>query len=64
MNCRDCAHMDVRGLAQRNKALAKEGFGFCLRHPGRIPVAGCFCADWNEAAPESVQAREMFWRSR
>lgn len=56
--------MDVRGLAQRNKALAKEGFGFCLRHPGRIPVAGCFCADWNEAAPESVEAREMFWRSR
>lgn len=64
MNCRDCTHMDVRALAARNKTLAKQGYGFCTQHEGWIPMAGCFCADWNEADPKQVAARENFWRSR
>lgn len=64
VNCRDCLHYDVRALAQRNKTLAKEGYGFCQKHEGRIPMAGCFCADWNEAPQATVQARETFWKSR
>ena len=59
-----CSVCDVRALAQRNKTLAKEGYGFCLKHEGRIPMAGCFCADWEQAKPESVAARETFWKSR
>ena len=63
-NCRNCKNMDVKTLAQRNKTLAKQGYGFCLKHEGRIPMAGCFCADWVEAQEATVQAREAFWRSR
>lgn len=63
-NCRDCKNMDVKGLAKVNKAMAKNGYGFCTVYEGRIPMAGCFCDDWQEAKPESVQAREQFWRSR
>lgn len=64
MNCRDCIHLNVRALAKRNMYLAKLGHGYCDKHEGRIPIAGCFCADWVEAKPESVMAREQFWRSR
>ncbi len=64
MNCRDCIHFDLRGLAQRNRYLAKLGHGYCTKHEGRLPMAGCFCADWEQARSESVQARETFWRSR
>lgn len=64
MNCRDCIHLNVRRLAERNRHLAKQGYGYCDKHEGRIPMAGCFCDDWQESKPESVQARETFWSSR
>jgi len=64
MNCRNCTHFNVKKLAQRDLSMAKYGHGYCDKHAGLLPMAGCFCADWVEAKAESVQARETFWRSR
>ncbi len=64
MNCRDCTHFNLKDLAQRNRQLAKQGYGFCNMNKDRVPMAGCYCNQWEQASADSVRARETFWRSR